>query len=74
MFGLQAGGMLHSETVCYDLLVVVESKSIWYDAKRHLKIKLPNIGHGAPYLNIYVLTKHEEGANFTTFINITTDR
>ena len=70
LFGLQAGGTPHSETVCYDLLVIVESKSHynWYDAKRYLKMKLPNIGHGAPYLNIYVLTKHDVEANFTPFI------
>ena len=54
----------------YDLLVIVESKSHynWYDAKRYLKMKLPNIGHGAPYLNIYVLTKHDVEANYTPFI------
>lgn len=70
LFGLQAGGTPHSETVCYDLLVIVESKSHynWYDAKRYLKMKLPNIGHGTPYLNIYVLTKHEVEANYTPFI------
>lgn len=70
LFGLQAGRTPHSETVCYDLLVIVESKPLynWYDAKRYLKMKLPNIGHGAPYLNIYVLTKHDVEANFTPFI------
>lgn len=31
-------------------------------------MKLPNIGHSAPYLNIYVLTKHDVEANFTPFI------
>lgn len=70
LFGLQAGGTPHSETICYDLLVIVESKSHynWYDAKRYLKMKLPNIGHGTPYLNIYVLTKQEVDANSTPFI------
>lgn len=70
LFGKLASGTPHSETFTYDLLVIVNVKSpyTWYDGKRYLKMKFPNIGHGVPYVNIYVLTQHEIEANNTPFI------
>lgn len=70
LFGSLAGGTPHSETASYDLLVIVECKSPynWYDAKRYLKMTMPKIGHRAPCLNIYILTKHEVEANQTPFV------
>lgn len=69
LFGKLASGTPHSETFTYDLLVLVNVKSpyTWYDGKRYLKMKLPNIGHGAPYVNIYVHTQHDVEANFVPF-------
>lgn len=70
LFGSQVGGTPHSETMCYDLLVIVESPSLynWYDAKRYVRMKMPNIGHHTPYVNIYILTKHDVEVNYTPFI------
>lgn len=69
IFGKLASGTPHSETFTYDLLVIVDGKTpyTWYDAKRYLKMKLPNIGHGSPYVNIYVHTRHDVEANFVPF-------
>lgn len=73
LFGALAGGTPHSDTFTYDLFVIVDGKTPynWYDAKRYLKIKMPNVGHGAPYVNIYVYTQHDVEANFTPFIYLT---
>ena len=73
LFGTLAGGTPHSDTFTYDLLVITDDKPAynWYDAKRYLKMKMPNVCHGVPYMNIYVHTLHDVEANFTPFIYLT---
>lgn len=70
LFGKMAGKTPHSDTLTYDLLVITAdtSRYNWYDAKRYLKMKIPSIGHGAPYMNIYVHTLHDVESNYTPFI------
>lgn len=70
LFGTLADGTPHSGTFTYDLLVVVEGKTpyTWYDAKRYLRMMMPKLGHGAPYVNIYVMTQQEVDSNFTPFV------
>lgn len=43
LFGSLAGGPMHSEAKCYDLLLVVRNQSAynWLQAKRDLRYKLP---------------------------------
>lgn len=73
LFWTLAGGTSHSDTFTYDPLVIMDGKTPynWYDAKRYLKMKMPNVGHGVPYVNIYVLSTHDVEANFTPFIYLT---
>ena len=61
LFGKLADGTPHSDILAYDLLVVTDGPThySWYDAKRYLKMKLPYIGHGAPYINLYIHTRHD---------------
>ncbi len=69
LFGRCAGLTPHSDTLAYDLLVITEGIAPydWYAAKRYLKMKLPQIGHGVPYMNIYVHSRHDVEANVTPF-------
>ncbi len=59
LFGKLANGTPHSDILAYDLLVITDGPAhySWYDAKRYLKMKLPYIGHGAPYINLYIYTR-----------------
>ena len=61
LFGKLANGTPHSDILAYDLLAVTDGPAhySWYDAKRYLKMKLPYIGHGAPYINLYIHTRHD---------------
>ena len=61
LFGKLANGTPHSDILAYDLLVITNGPAhySWYDAKRYLKMKLPYIGHGAPYINLYIHTRHD---------------
>ena len=61
LFGKLADGTPHSDILAYDLLAVTDGPAhySWYDAKRYLKMKLPYIGHGAPYINLYIHTRHD---------------
>lgn len=70
LFGKMAGRTPHSDTLTYDLLVITADppRYNWYDAKRYLKMKIPSIGHGAPYMNIYIHTLHDVESNYGPFI------
>lgn len=70
LFGKMAGKTPHSDTQTYDLLVITAGTPHynWYDAKRYLKMRLPWVGHGAPYLNLYVHTLHDVEASCVPFI------
>lgn len=72
LFGRMVGRTPHSEMLAYDLLVVTEGITPykWYDAKRYLKLKLPFVGHGAPYVNIYLHTQHEIEVYFIPFFHL----
>ncbi len=69
LFGKLANGTPHSDILTYDLLVITDGPAhySWYDAKRYLKMKLPYIGHGAPYINLYIYTRQYLDANNTQF-------
>ena len=69
LFGKLADGTPHSDILAYDLLVVTDgpTRYDWYAAKRYLKMKLPYIGHGAPYVNIYVYSRQYIDANVVPF-------
>ena len=69
LFGKLANGTPHSDILAYDLLVITNGPAhySWYDAKRYLKMKLPYIGHGAPYINLYIYTRQYLDANNTPF-------
>ncbi len=69
LFGKMAGKTPHSDTLAYDILVITEQTPTydWYDAKRYLKMKMPSVGHGAPYMNIYVHSRHDVEANWVPF-------
>ena len=69
LFGKMAGKTPHSDTLAYDILVITERTPTydWYDAKRYLKMKMPSVGHGAPYMNIYVHSRHDVEANWVPF-------
>ena len=69
LFGKMAGKTPHSDTLAYDILVITERTPTydWYDAKRYLKMKIPSVGHGAPYMNIYVYSRHDVEANWVPF-------
>ena len=69
LFGKLADGTPHSDILAYDLLVVTDgpTRYDWYAAKRYLKMKLPYIGHGAPYINLYIYTRQYLDANNTPF-------
>ena len=69
LFGKMAGKTPFSETIAYDLMVITDNEPLynWMEAKRYLKIKLPWIGHGVPYTNIYVYTRHDVEVNYTPF-------
>ena len=69
LFGKLADGTPHSDILAYDLLVVTDgpTRYDWYAAKRYLKMKLPYIGHGAPYINLYIYTRQYLDANNTSF-------
>lgn len=56
LFGSMASGTPHSDTLCYDLLIATHDtpQYNWLAVKRYLKTKIPKIGHGAPYLNVYL--------------------
>lgn len=70
LFGRMAGGTPHSDTLAYDLLVITADppRHNWYEAKRYLKMKIPSIGHGAPYMNIYIHTLHDVESKYAPFI------
>lgn len=72
-FGKLAGKTPHSETNTFDLLFIVDNncRYNWYDAKRYLKIMLPKVGHGAPYVNIYIHTQHDVESQFVPFFYLT---
>ena len=65
LFGKLANGTPHSDILAYDLLAITDgpTRYDWYAAKRYLKMKLPYIGHGAPYVNIYVYSRQYIDAN-----------
>lgn len=69
LFGKMAGKTPISDTLTYDLLVITATppRYNWYEAKRYLKMKIPSIGHGAPYMNIYVHTLHDVESNYGAF-------
>lgn len=69
LFGTLAGGTPHSDTLAYDLLVIVDGKPPynWRDTKRYLKMKVPAVGHGVPHMNVYVYTLHDVESNSTPF-------
>lgn len=56
LFGSLAGGTPHSDALSYDLLIATHDtpQYNWLDVRRYLKMKMPNVGHGVPYLNIYI--------------------
>ena len=56
LFGSPADGTPHSDVIGYDLLIATHTPPAydWLAARRYLKMKMPGIGHGAPYLNLYV--------------------
>lgn len=56
LFGTLAKGTPHSDALSYDLLIATHDTSqySWFDVKRYLKMKMPSVGHGVPYLNIYM--------------------
>ncbi len=66
LFGKMTGKTPHSDILTYDLLVITADppRYNWYDAKRYLKMKIPSIGHGAPYMNIYIHTLHDVESNY----------
>ncbi len=72
LFGKMAGRTPHSDTLAYDILVITDRTPPydWYDAKRYLKMKMPSVGHGAPYMNIYVHSRHDVEANWVPFFFI----
>lgn len=72
LFGKLAGGTPHSDTFTYDLLAITDGPTHydWYEAKRYLKMKLPQVGHGAPYVNIYVHTRHDAETIRTPFFHL----
>lgn len=59
LFGRMAGRTPHSDTLAYDLLLITDEKPFydWYDARRYLKMKMSWVGHGAPYVNLYIFTR-----------------
>ena len=69
LFGKLADGTPHSDILAYDLLAITDgpTRYDWYAAKRYLKMKLPYIGHGAPYINLYIYTRQYLDANNTPF-------
>lgn len=69
LFGKMAGKTPHSDTLAYDILVITDRTPTydWYDAKRYLKMKILSVGHGAPYMNIYVHSRHDVEANWVPF-------
>lgn len=56
LFGSLAGGTMHSEAKCYDLLLVVRNQPAynWLQAKRDLRYKLPYRWREITYTNLYV--------------------
>ena len=70
LFGSFAGGTPHSEVLCYDLLVLTSGPVRYdgYEAKRFLKMKLPEAGHGAPYVNVYVYRFDEADSRRRPFL------
>lgn len=70
LFGKMAGTTPHSDTLAYDLLVITDGRPRygWYEAKRYLKMKIPSVGHGAPYINPYVHTLHDVEASNGPFL------
>ena len=72
LFGKLAGGTPHSDTFTYDLLVLTDGPTHydWYEAKRYLKMKLPQVSHGVPYVNIYVHTRHDMNTNYSPFFHL----
>lgn len=56
LFGTLAKGTPHSDALSYDLLIATNDppQHNWLDVKRYLRMKMPSVGHGAPYLNIYM--------------------
>lgn len=60
-FGQAVGGTPHSDVAACDLLIVVDGRIPydWFDTKRYLKLKLPYIRRGIPYVNLYVHTRHD---------------
>ncbi len=71
LFGKLAEATPHSDVLAYDLLVITDVPSHygWYEAKRYLKMKLPYIGHGAPYVNLYIHTRRDVDANVVPFFH-----
>lgn len=56
LFGSLAGGTMHSEAKCYDLLLVVQDLPAygWQAAKRDLRYKVPFRWREITYTNLYV--------------------
>lgn len=56
LFGSSANGTPHSDVIGYDLLIATHTPPVydWHAAKRYLKMKMPGIGYGVPYLNLYI--------------------
>lgn len=71
LFGKLAKATPHSDVLAYDLLAITDGRPNydWYEAKRYLKMKLPYIGHGAPYINLYIHTNHEVETNIVPFFH-----
>lgn len=69
LFGKMAGRTPFSDPIAYDLLVITDSEPLynWMEAKRYLKMKIPWVGHGVPYINIYVHSRRDIETYYTPF-------
>ena len=69
LFGSLAGGTMHSEAKCYDLLLVVRNQTDynWLQAKRDLRYKLPFQWREITYTNLYVCPWNYVQAHYTPF-------
>lgn len=56
LFGTLAKGTPHSDALSYDILIATHEtpQYNWLDVRRYLKMKMPSVGRGVPYLNIYL--------------------
>ncbi len=69
LFGKMAGKTPFSDTYAFDLLVLTDGAPLynWIEAKRYLKMKIPWVGHGTPYINIYVHSLRHTETCYTPF-------